>query len=73
MTQHRHKATVIELEPSGAAVQFTSGRIEFVIRRGIAPPFVVGQRGWATYVRGLNGYEWSFTPFKDTTQQGEQS
>jgi len=61
---HRHRAVVIEVETTGAAVRFASGRIEFVLRRGMAPEFKVGMRGWADYVRSASGYEWTFTPYK---------
>jgi hypothetical protein len=64
ITSHRHRAQVIEVEGSGAAVQFSSGRIEFVLHRGLVPPFHVGQRRMVDYVRSINGYEWTFAPFK---------
>jgi hypothetical protein len=63
--KHRHKATVIELEHGGAAVKFSNGRVEFVVQRGFIP-YVVGQSGWVNFVRSINGYEWTFTPFKNT-------
>ena len=63
---NRHRAEVIEIYENGlrAAVKFTSGRIECVVRRGLSPDFSIGQTGMVDYVRCLNGYEWTFVPFK---------
>ena len=67
MKSNKHRAEVIEVyENEGkAAVRFESGRIECVIRRGMAGEFKMGMRGMVDYVPSLNGYEWAFTPFKN--------
>ncbi len=67
MRSHKHRAEVIEVYQDGAqaAVRFTSGRIECVNRRGMAPSFRIGQRGTVDFVRCLNGFEWTFTAKKD--------
>lgn len=64
---NKHRAEVIEIYENGlrAAVKFTSGRIECVVRRGTQDEFYIGQRGMVDYTRCLNGYEWSFAPFKN--------
>ncbi len=63
---HRHYAEVIEIYENGlkAAVKFSSGRIECVVRRGMAPDFVLGMRGTVDFVPCLNGMEWQFTQLK---------
>lgn len=63
---NKHRAEVIEVYGNGlrAAVRFTNGRIECVVRRGMEIDFKIGMRGMVDYVRSLNGYEWSFVPFK---------
>lgn len=59
---NRHHAEVIEIYPAEAkaAVKFSSGRIECVVKRGMTPDFVIGQKGMVDYVRSMNGYEWVF-------------
>ncbi len=66
MKSNKHRAEVIEIYENGlrAAVKFSSGRVECVVRRGMAEPFEMGQTGWVDYGRCLGGFEWSFTPFK---------
>lgn len=63
---HKHKAEIIEVYEGGlkAAVKFSSGRIECVVRRGTAANFEVGTRGMVDFVPCLHGFEWSFTPAK---------
>ena len=59
---NRHRGEVIEVYENGerAAIKFTSGRIECVNRRGMAPTFSVGQKGMVDYVPCIGGYEWTF-------------
>lgn len=63
---NKHRAIVIEIYENGlrAAVQFTSGRVECVVRRGMAENFTIGMKGMADYTRCLNGWEWTFNPSK---------
>lgn len=64
---HKHRAEVIEIYDNGAkaAVKFSSGRIECVVKRGFGPEFKIGMRGMVDFVRTLNGFEWTFTPSKE--------
>ena len=67
MKSNKHRAEVIEVYNTGsAAVRFTNGRIEHVLRSGFGPDFKVGQRGTVDYVRTLNVYVWNFTLFKNS-------
>jgi hypothetical protein len=63
---NKHRAEIIEVYENGlkAAAKFSSGRIECIVRRGIAIDFKIGMRGMVNYTRRLNGYEWTFEPFK---------
>jgi hypothetical protein len=66
LKSNRHRAEVIEVYDGGnsAAVKFSSGRIEHVVRRGsFTMPFSLGQRGHVDFVPSLNGWEWTFEPF----------
>ncbi len=66
MKSHKHRAKIIEIYENGAkaAVQFTSGRVECVLRRGLAAEFKIGMTGTVDYVPSLQGFEWTFTPAK---------
>jgi hypothetical protein len=61
---NRHRAEVIEVLDGGAAVKFSSGRIEFILRRGMVSNLEVGMKGTVDFVRSVNGYEWTFVPNK---------
>lgn len=64
--KHRHRGEVIEVYNNGndAAIKFTNGRIEHVIRRGFSPDFYIGMKGWVEYIPHVNGFFWDFTQFK---------
>ena len=74
MDQVRHKAEVLEVyaDKGLAAVKFycsykRGDRIECVVMRGLEP-LELGTRGWVTYTsRGASGWEWVFSPFKDSS------
>ena len=68
---NKHRAKVIEVYDNGltAAVKFSSGRIECVVRRGFSPDFKIGMTGMVNYVKCLNGYEWNFVPFKKQSKE----
>lgn len=72
---NKHRAEVIEIYENGlrAAVKFTSGRIECVVRRGMASNFELGMRGMVDYTRCLNGHEWTFEPFKNQSKIMDKS
>jgi len=60
---HRHRAEVIEIYESGAkaAVKFSSGRIECVLKTGMGPAFKCGQKGMVDFLASnRGGYEWFF-------------
>lgn len=63
---NRHRGEVIEVYEGGskAAVRFSNGRIECVVKRGMNQGITLGERGMVDYVPSLNGYEWVFQPFK---------
>jgi len=71
MKTNRHHGKVIEIYDNGAqaAVQFKSGRVECIGRHythSVAPYFL-GMTGMVAYSRVINGYVWTFAPFKKQT------
>lgn len=60
----KRKCEVIEVYPEEhkMAVRMLNGRVECVQRQ--KSEYRVGTKGWAVFGRTMQGYGWSFEPFK---------